>query len=167
MTNPVDFMREAVKEARLTMDRGLGKPFGAVVVYDGVIVGRGANVIFQTSDPTDHAEIRALREAAKTLSRMSLEGCELYATGQPCLMCLGTAFLLRIRRLYYANSYNDAENYGYKGGSAALSLAAALGGVQDRFDGDFRSSPDMEVVRLPLPEAEALYLAWRGSGRSL
>lgn len=167
MPDSHDFMREAITEARRTMEQGKGKPFGAVVVHGGVIVGRGANIIFRTGDPTDHAEIRAMREAAKTLGRPSLEGCDLYATGQPCLMCLGTAFLLRVPRLYYANSYKEAEAYGYKGGSAACSLAEALGAELERFDGDFRTSPNMEIVRLRLPEAEDLYRAWRESGRSL
>ena len=167
MSSPLSFMHEAVREARQTMTRGLGKPFGAVVVRDGVIVGRGANVIFQSQDPTDHAEIRALREAAKALGRISLEDCDLYATGQPCLMCLGTAFLMRIPKLYYANSYKDAEALGYKGGTAALSLVRTLGGEQNLFDGDFRTSPGMEVVRLQLHEAEELYRVWQANGHSL
>ena len=160
-------MLEAVKEAEITMARGTGKPFGAVVTRNGEIIGRGANIIFETKDPTDHAEIRALREAAHTLGRMTLEDCELYATGQPCLMCLGTAFLMRIPRLYYANSYQDAEKYGYKGGSAALSLAQTLGSGQEEFDGEFKQSPAMEIVRLPMPEAEELYKKWHEDGKEL
>lgn len=167
MPTPEDFMREAVREAAITAEQGLGKPFGSVVVHANNIVGRGGNIVFNSGDPTDHAEIRALREACKTLGRVSLEDCELYASGQPCLMCLGTAFLLRIPVLYYANSYADAETLGYAGGSASLSMARALGSPQKQFDGNFHGSPAMRVVRLPVPEAADLYRRWREAGKTL
>jgi tRNA(Arg) A34 adenosine deaminase TadA len=167
MATHEDFMREAVREAAKAADNGLGKPFGAVVTRDGIIVGRGSNIIFSSGDPTDHAEIRALREACKTLGRASLEDCELHASGQPCLMCLGTAFLLRIPAIYYANSYADAEALGYKGGSGALSMARALGSAQEGFDGNFRDTPAMRIIRLPIPEAQDLYRRWKEAGKSL
>ena len=167
MLTPQQCMQEAVQEARSASAAGKGKPFGAVVVRGGEIVGRGANLVFATGDPTDHAELLALRQAAQKLGRMTLEDCEIHATGQPCLMCLGAIFLLRVPRLYYANSYRDAEALGYKGGGAALSLAKTLGSPQPGFDGDFHPSPALEVVRLTLPETEQLYRDWAAKGRSL
>lgn len=167
MPTPEEFMREAVKDAAHSAEQGLGKPFGSVVVRNGEIIGRGSNIVYGSGDPTDHAEIRAMRQAGKALGRLTLEGCELYATGQPCLMCLGTAFLLQVPVLYYANSYADAEALGYAGGSSALSLARALGSAQPGFDGDFHSSEAMRVVRLQIPEARDLYRRWREAGRTL
>lgn len=167
MPTPEDFMREAVKDAAHSADQGLGKPFGSVVVHNGTIIGRGSNIVYGSGDPTDHAEIRAMREASKALGRLTLENCELYATGQPCLMCLGAAFLMQVPVVYYANSYADAEALGYAGGSSALSLARALGSAQQDFDGNFHSSPAMRVVRLQIPEAQALYHRWQNAGRSL
>ena len=167
MATPEEFMLEAVREAALAADKGQGKPFGSVVVHNGAVIGRGSNIVFETGDATDHAEIRALRQAGKALGRMSLEDCELYATGQPCLMCLGAAFLMKVPVLFYANSYADAAALGYGGGAAALSLARALGSGQTDFDGDFRSSPAMKVIRLQIPEAEDLYRRWKEADRSL
>ena len=167
MSTPEYFMREAVKEAAKAADNGLGKPFGSVVTHNGSMVGLGSNTVFASGDPTDHAEIRALRQACKTLGRLSLEDCELYASGQPCLMCLGTAFLLRVPVLYYANSYADAEALGYAGGNASLHLARALGSPQKDFGGDFVSTPAMRVVRLQIPEAEELFRRWKEAGKSL
>ena len=162
-----DFMREAVKEAARAADNGLGKPFGAVVSHNGIIVGRGNNITFSSGDPTDHAEIRAMRDACATLGRMSLEDCELYATGQPCLMCVGTAFLLRVPVLCYANSYADAEALGYRGGEASLHMARALGSSQEGFDGNFAGTAVMRIMRLQIPEAEDLYSRWQEAGKFL
>lgn len=93
-------MREALVEARAAADAG-EVPVGAVVVKDGVIVGRGGNTPVASHDPTAHAEIQALRAAALRLGNYRLEGCTLYVTLEPCAMCSGAALHARVARVVY------------------------------------------------------------------
>ena len=94
------FMREALSLARSA--EGLGEvPVGAVVVYEGKIVGRGFNSPIGESDPTAHAEIAALRDAARGLDNYRLPGCELFVTLEPCAMCAGAILHSRIARVVY------------------------------------------------------------------
>jgi tRNA(adenine34) deaminase len=94
------FMREAIVQAQLARDRD-EVPVGAVVVLDGVIVGRGFNQPISSNDPTAHAEIVALRNAAGTVGNYRLPGAELFVTVEPCLMCAGALVHARIGRLVY------------------------------------------------------------------
>ena len=94
------FMREALSLARSA--ECLGEvPVGAVVVRDGVILGRGFNSPIGESDPTAHAEISALRDAARALGNYRLPGCELFVTLEPCAMCAGAILHARIARVVY------------------------------------------------------------------
>ena len=95
-----EFMHEAVLLARKAQERG-EVPVGAVVVSDGKIVGRGYNRPISSMDPTSHAEIMALRDAAKNVGNYRLPGCALYVTLEPCLMCAGAIFHARISRLIF------------------------------------------------------------------
>ena len=95
-----DGMREAIAQARLAWAAG-EVPVGAVVVKEGEIVGRGYNCPISTSDPTAHAEVQALRDAARRLDNYRLSGCTLYVTIEPCLMCTGAMFHARISRVVY------------------------------------------------------------------
>jgi tRNA(adenine34) deaminase len=95
------WMAEALAEARLAGTEG-EVPIGAVVVFEGVIVGRGRNARERTHDPTAHAEILALQDAARKLSRWRLTGATLYATLEPCFMCAGALVNARIDRLVFA-----------------------------------------------------------------
>ena len=95
-----DFMRAALAEAGKAAARG-EVPVGAVVVRQGRIVARGANRPITSSDPTAHAEIVALRKAAKKSGNYRLPDCELYVTIEPCAMCLGAIVQARVRRLVY------------------------------------------------------------------
>jgi tRNA(adenine34) deaminase len=97
------FMREALALARLAADEG-EVPVGAVVVRDGAIVGRGRNTPIGDSDPTAHAEIVALREAAGRLGNYRLPGCDLYVTLEPCAMCAGAILHARISRVLFGAS---------------------------------------------------------------
>jgi tRNA(adenine34) deaminase len=94
------FMRAAVREARRAAARG-EVPVGAVVVRDGLILSRGSNRPVRSSDPTAHAEIVALRSAARKSGNYRLPGCDLYVTMEPCAMCVGAVVQARIRRLVY------------------------------------------------------------------
>ncbi|MBI4755226.1 MAG: tRNA adenosine(34) deaminase TadA [Betaproteobacteria bacterium] len=93
-------MREAIALAREAGACG-EVPVGAVVVQDGRIVGRGFNAPISRQDPTAHAEIAALRDAARTLDDYRLAGCDLYVTLEPCAMCAGAMFHARIRRVVF------------------------------------------------------------------
>jgi tRNA(Arg) A34 adenosine deaminase TadA len=95
-----EFMREALAEARRGLDAG-EVPVGAVVVLDGAIIARGHNAPIARSDPTAHAEVIALREAARTVGNYRLAGATLYATVEPCAMCCGAALHARVARLVY------------------------------------------------------------------
>ena len=94
------FMQEALREAQRALE-AREVPVGAVVVCDGKIIGRGSNRNLSDSDPTAHAEIIALREAGATIGNYRLEGCELFATIEPCAMCAGALVHARLKRLVY------------------------------------------------------------------
>ncbi len=102
------FMDLAIELAESNMDNQDGGPFGAVVVKNGEIVGKGCNHVTTNNDPTAHAEVVAIRDACNKLSTYDLEGCEIYASCEPCPMCLGAIYWSRIAKLYYAATKDDA-----------------------------------------------------------
>jgi tRNA(Arg) A34 adenosine deaminase TadA len=102
------FMREAIRLSVQMMRRGRGGPFGAVVVRDGRIVGRGHNQVTSANDPTAHAEIVAIREACQRLKTFQLNDCDLYTSCEPCPMCLSAIYWARLAHVYYGNSRKDA-----------------------------------------------------------
>jgi tRNA(adenine34) deaminase len=95
------FMDRALDEARKAMDHG-DVPIGAVVVHEGIVIGTGHNARELDQDPTAHAELIALREAAKARGRWRLNGCALYVTLEPCAMCAGAAVLARLDLVVFA-----------------------------------------------------------------
>jgi tRNA(adenine34) deaminase len=98
-----DYMRHALKLASQAQDAG-EVPVGAVVVQDGVIIGRGFNAPISRHDPSAHAEMMALRDAAQNIGNYRLVGCELFVTLEPCLMCAGAIMQARIARAVYGAS---------------------------------------------------------------
>lgn len=84
-------------------------PFAAIVVKNGVIIGTGTNSVQRNHDPTAHAELLAIREACAYLSSIDLSDCILYASGEPCPMCLGAAYWAKVGKIYYACSKDDAQ----------------------------------------------------------
>jgi tRNA(adenine34) deaminase len=98
--NDEDFMRAALVLAR-EAEQADEVPVGAVVVLDGEIVGRGSNAPIGRHDPSAHAEMLALRDAAQNIGNYRLVGCELFVTLEPCLMCVGAMFHARIARVIY------------------------------------------------------------------
>jgi len=107
------FMEEAVRLANECFEAGEGGPFGAVVVKDGVIVGRGRNMVTAINDPTAHAEVQAIREACRNLGTFQLNGCELYASSEPCPMCFGAIYWARPDRIYFGASCEVAADAGF------------------------------------------------------
>jgi tRNA(Arg) A34 adenosine deaminase TadA len=108
-----EFMRAAIRLSLEKMRRGEGGPFGAVVVRQGKIVGRGWNRVTSTNDPTAHAEVMAIRETCRRLKTFRLDDCEIYASCEPCLMCLSAIYWARIRRIFYAGGRRDAAAAGF------------------------------------------------------
>jgi guanine deaminase len=107
------YMMEAVRLAQNGMDSGEGGPFGAVIVKNGVIVGRGNNKVTSTNDPTAHAEMVAIRDACKNLNSFQLEDCEIYTSCEPCPMCLAAIYWSRPKAVFYACTKEDAANIGF------------------------------------------------------
>ncbi|WP_042473016.1 nucleoside deaminase [Bacillus ndiopicus] len=96
------FMAQAIKLAEDNAARGK-QPFGAVLVKDGEVVAVGVNEVEATFDPTAHAETLAVKEACQKLKTFDLSGYVMYASGEPCPLCLGTMYLTKISEVYYAN----------------------------------------------------------------
>ncbi len=107
------FMQAAIDLSLANVESGQGRPFGAVVVKDGEVIGRGTNIVTLSHDPTAHAEVLAIREACQALQQADLTGCELYTSCEPCPMCLGAIYWAKLDRVYYANTKSDATAIGF------------------------------------------------------
>ena len=99
--------------AETGMKQGEGGPFGAVIVRDNRIIGKGWNRVLATNDPTAHAEITAIRDACRNTGSYWLEDAEIYASCEPCPMCLAALYWARITKLIFAASRNDAAELGF------------------------------------------------------
>ncbi len=109
----LEFMAEAARLALENVTSGMGGPFGAVIVKNGEIVARGRNCVTSSQDPTAHAEVSAIREAARVLNTFNLEGCEIYTSCEPCPMCLGAIYWARLEKVYYGCTQFDAAAIGF------------------------------------------------------
>jgi guanine deaminase len=148
MNRPEDFMRRAIAISGEQMRKGLGGPFGAVVVKNGRIIAEGFNQVTSAGDPTAHAEVVAIRAACRALGEFSLEGCELYSSCEPCPMCLGAIYWARLDRVYYANDRADA---------------AAIGFDDDHLYREFAKpmfERELPFIHLPLKEARNAFQEW-------
>lgn len=108
------YMGEALKEAYEGIRNGHGGPFGAVVVKNGKIVGRGHNKVLLKKDPTCHGEMEAIRDACNNLGTHDLNGCVLYTTAEPCPMCLGGILWSNISEAYYGCNVYDTDKIGFR-----------------------------------------------------
>jgi tRNA(Arg) A34 adenosine deaminase TadA len=106
-------MREAIRLSLEKMRAGQGGPFGAVIVRDGEIIARGWNQVTSANDPTAHAEVVAIRAACQRLGTFRLDGCEIYASCEPCPMCLSAIYWARLGRLCFAATRQDAADAGF------------------------------------------------------
>lgn len=104
----LEFMRRAIELSQIHMDQDAGGPFGAVIVKNGQIVGEGWNKVTSMKDPTAHAEVEAIRQASQYLKNYDLSGCEIFASCEPCPMCLSAIYWARISKIYFANTKIDA-----------------------------------------------------------
>lgn len=106
-------MAEAIRLSLKMMRAGKGGPFGAVIVRNGKIIARGFNRVTSQNDPTAHAEMVAIRLACQKLQSFQLTGCELYTSCEPCPMCLGAIYWARPKKVFYANTKEDAAKIGF------------------------------------------------------
>jgi guanine deaminase len=106
-------MQQAIDLAVNNVRTGLGGPFGALVVRNGVLIGSGANAVTSMNDPTAHAEIMAIRAGCSAIGSFQLDGCEIYTSCEPCPMCLGAIYWARPARFYFACSRQDAALAGF------------------------------------------------------
>ena len=143
-----NFMRRALALARKGMNGNAGGPFGAVIVKDGRIVGEGWNRVTSTKDPTAHAEVVAIREACQALGTFDLSGAEIYASCEPCPMCLAAIYWARIARVYYGNTREGAARIGFDDNHIYREIALPI---------ERRAIP---MERMLAGEAEADFAAW-------
>ena len=120
------FLREAIRLSLEKMEGNEGGPFGAVIVRDQQIIGRGWNRVTSTNDPTAHAEVVAIRDACSDLKTFSLAGCEIYSSCEPCPLCLAAIYWSRLDRIYYAATCDDAATAGFDDRSFYRELALPL-----------------------------------------
>jgi len=141
------FMARAI-ELAIDNVRSGGGPFAAVVVKDGRIVAEGTNRVTSSNDPTAHAEVMAIREACSALGAFQLDGCDLYATCEPCPMCLGAIYWARPSRVYFASTAADAAAAGFDDAFIYQQIALPLAS---------RKIPFLEMMRL---ESLECFRAW-------
>lgn len=108
------YMQIAKDLADHNMISNVGGPFGACIIKDGKIIGKGSNHVLANNDPTAHAEIMAIRDACKNINSYDLSGCELYTSCYPCPMCLSAIIWANIKTVYYGNTKEDAANIGFR-----------------------------------------------------
>ena len=143
-----EHMRRAIAMSRQAIRTNRGFPFGAVIVREGAVVAEAHNTVLSDNDPTAHAEINAIRAASANLGTFSLEGCEIYASGEPCPMCLAAIYWSRLDRIYYANRKQDAHRIGFSDDSFYREISLPPEGRR------------IPMVRLLGDEAVAVFAEW-------
>lgn len=109
-----EFMKLAILEAKDGISNFHGGPFGAVIVKNGNVVGKGHNEVIKNQNPTCHGEMMAINDACKNIKSFDLSDCEIYTTGYPCPMCMGAIMWANIKKVYYGCDLVDAEDIGFR-----------------------------------------------------
>lgn len=109
-----EYMKLAKDLSLENLKTNAGGPFGAVIVKDNKIIGKGSNNVLKNNDPTAHAEIMAIRDACMNIGSYDLNGCTLYTSCFPCPMCLSAIIWSNIKEVYYGNTKEDAEKIGFR-----------------------------------------------------
>jgi tRNA(Arg) A34 adenosine deaminase TadA len=146
------FLSEAIDEALSGVRAFHGGPFGALVVRDGAILGRGHNRVTSQLDPTAHGEVVAIRAACSAERDFALRGATLYTSCEPCPLCLAAAYWARIERVYYAAARSDAAAVGFDDERLHAALAPS-GGVTA-----------LPLEQVPHARAGEPFAAWRALG---
>ena len=142
-------MRAAIRLSLSKMRANCGGPFGAVVVRQGKVVGRGWNQVTSANDPTAHAEVTAIRDACRRLKTFQLDDCELYTSCEPCPMCLAAIYWARFKKVYYANTRQDAAQIQFDDDLIYREVAKPIGK---------RKIPMTQLLR---PEALEVFVEWK------
>jgi tRNA(Arg) A34 adenosine deaminase TadA len=143
-----DLMSRTIDLSLRAMQADFGGPFAALVVRDGTIIAEGCNRVTSDFDPTAHAEVVAIRAACRELGTFSLAGCEIYASCEPCPMCLAAIYWARLDRVYYGNSREDAAAIGFDDAYIYEEVARPIGERQ------------IDMVQLMRPQAQAAFAEW-------
>ena len=109
-----EYMKIAKELSEDNLTTNVGGPFGACIVKNGKIIGKGSNHVLSNNDPTAHAEVMAIRDACKNINSYDLKDCELYTSCYPCPMCLSAIIWANIKKVYYGNTKEDAANIGFR-----------------------------------------------------
>lgn len=144
----------AIRLSEDNIEKGLGGPFGAVVVKDGEVIAESANKVVPENDPTAHAEVSAIRLACKALNTYDLSGCVIYTSCEPCPMCLGAIYWARIDKIYYANTKADAAAIGFDDHFIYNEIASEM---------NTRKLPFVQLLR---DEAQVAFKRWQEPGLS-
>lgn len=150
MPTEADFLAQAVDLAMANVIDNGGRPFGAVVVKNGEVIASGVNEIGATGDPTAHAELTAMRRAAQVLGAPRLDGCVVYASGQPCPMCLAAMHMTGVQAVRFCYSNEDGEAFGLSTAPVYAQMAKPLEDQQI----DIRQQ---SIAR----DAPSLYALWK------
>ncbi|SIT86830.1 nucleoside deaminase [Pontibaca methylaminivorans] len=155
-----DHLGEAIALAEGNVRTG-GRPFGAVLVRDGVVLGAAVNEAHLSGDPTDHAELLAIRRAVRDYGVAALAGATIHASGQPCPMCLGACHAVGIARVVFAGSNAEGAPHGLSSQSALERICRLLG--PESGSPEPECEPGMRVEHKPRPDRiAALYRDWVG-----
>jgi guanine deaminase len=150
------FLKMAVEEAFRGLRAGEGGPFGAIIVRDGKIIGKGHNTVLKSNDPTAHAEVNAIRHACRRLQSHHLSGAAIYSNFEPCPMCLAAIYWADIRSLYFSNGRSDAERMGFMDKHLYQELMVS------------EERREIKTCRVYIPEMELLMKEWLGlEGKNL
>lgn len=148
---PEEIMARAIEMGRSGINEKGARPFAALIVKQGEIVGEGRSQQRAANDPTAHGEIVAIRDACKRLGTIDLSGCELYTTCEPCLLCVSAIWWAKISRMYYAHSQEDCERIGFSTKALVDEVTRPL------------ASRKLPAKRILAKEAEVLFQEWAAS----
>jgi guanine deaminase len=142
------YLNEAFNLAFHSLRNNIGGPFGAVVVKDGEIIGKGGNEVASQNDPTAHAEIVAIREACRSIGTFDLTGAVIYATCEPCPMCLSAIYWANIREVFFCSTRYQAEAIGFKDNHIYEEMNLL---PEER---------ELSFIQVPHPDAAGLFREW-------
>lgn len=145
------FLRLAVRLSAKNVETNSGGPFGAVIVKDGKVLAKGVNQVTAKNDPTAHAEVVAIRNAARKLGSFELKKCILYTSCEPCPMCLAAAYWARVDAIYFANNRADAAAIGFSDQD-----------IYDEFSKEM-SARLLPIHEIKLTEAQEVFQDWNRS----
>lgn len=143
------YLQQAIELAKDGIEKGMGGPFGCIIVKDGQLIGKGCNRVTSANDPTAHAEVVAIRDACHNLEDYQLTGCDVYTSCEPCPMCLGALYWARPRRVVYAATRHEAADAGFDDAFIYREINVPVGERKIPFDYQ------------PLPEVALLFGLWK------